>query len=199
MIRPGAGRNPVATSSALIRHSIAWPRSRTSSCRSESGSPGRDQHLLAHEVDPGHLLGDGVLDLDAGVHLHEVVVAVRGEQALDRPGGAVAGGARGIDRDPADPLAQRLVDRGRGRLLDELLVAPLDRAVALAEVDHVAVRVGEHLHLDVPRILEVALDVDAAVGEVLLALALGRLEGTLRLVRRARRASCPCRRRPPPP
>ena len=57
-------------------------------------------------------------------------------------------------------------------LLDQLLVAALDRAVALAEVDHVAVRVREYLHLDVPRILEVALDVDAAVGEVLLALPL---------------------------
>ena len=57
-------------------------------------------------------------------------------------------------------------DRRRRRLLDELLVAALDRAVALAEVDDVAVRVGEHLHLDVARVLEVALDVDGRVGEV---------------------------------
>ena len=62
-------------------------------------------------------------------------------------------------------------------------MAALDRAVALAEVDDVAVRVGEHLHLDVPRILEVALDVDAAVREVLLALALRRLERPLGLAR----------------
>ena len=62
---------------------------------------------------------------------------------------------------------------------------PLDRAVALAEVDDVAVRVGEHLHLDVARILEVALDVDGGVGEVLLALALRRLERALDLVRLA--------------
>ena len=62
-------------------------------------------------------------------------------------------------------------DGRRGRLLDELLVTALDRAVALAEMDDVAVRVGEHLHLDVARIVEVALDVHRGVGEVRLALA----------------------------
>ena len=39
VMRPGAGRKPRATSSALIRHSIAWPRRTTSSWASESGSP----------------------------------------------------------------------------------------------------------------------------------------------------------------
>ena len=61
-------------------------------------------------------------------------------------------------------------------------MAALDRAVALAEVDHVAVRVGEHLHLDVARVLEVALEVDAVVGEELLALAGGALERVRQLV-----------------
>ena len=64
-------------------------------------------------------------------------------------------------------------------------MATLDRAVALAEVDDVAVRIGEHLHLDVPRVLEVALDVDRRVGEVRLALPAGRLERALDLVGRA--------------
>ena len=50
--------------------------------------------------------------------------------------------------------------RGRGRLLEELLVPPLNRAVALAEMNDVAVGVGEHLHLDVPRIFQVPLHVD---------------------------------------
>src|SRR2546425_3105616 len=59
----------------------------------------------------------------------------------------------------------------------------LNRAIALAEVDHVAVPVGEHLHLDVSGILEIALDVDRGVGEVRLALASRRHECALRLVR----------------
>ena len=82
------------------------------------------------------------------------------------PGRAVAGGARGVDGDLADPRAQRRVDGRRRRLLDELLVATLDRAVALAEEEHGAVRVGEDLRLDVARVLEVPLDVDGVVGEV---------------------------------
>ena len=71
---------------------------------------GRDQHLLADEVDPRHLFRDGVLDLDPRVHLHEVVSPVRGQEALDRAGGAVAGCPGGVDRDLADPGAQLLVD-----------------------------------------------------------------------------------------
>ena len=67
-------------------------------------------------------------------------------------------------------------------------MAALDRAVALAEVDHVAVRVGQHLDLDVARVLEVALDVDAVVGEELLAFAAGALEGLLEVVGRHRDA-----------
>jgi len=53
----------------------------------------------------------------------------------------------------------------RRRLLDQLLVTALDRAVALAEVDDVAVAVGEDLDLDVTGILEVALDIDGRIAE----------------------------------
>ena len=165
-----------------MRHSMAWPRSTTSSWVTDSGSPGGDTDLLAHDVDPGHGLGDGVLDLHARVHLEEVVRTVDVEQALDRSRGSIADRASGVDRDRPDARAELVVHGGRRRLLDELLMPPLDRAVALAEVNDVAVGVGEDLDLDVPRILEVALDVDGRVGEVRLALAPGALEGTLDLV-----------------
>src|SRR6058998_732173 len=59
----------------------------------------------------------------------------------------------------------------------------LDRAVALAEVDDAAVRVGQDLHLHVAGIVEIALDVDGRVGEELLALAAGGLPAAHRLVR----------------
>ena len=154
---------------------MAWPRKTTSSCRNESGSPGGDADLLAHDVDPGDHLGDRVLDLQARVHLEEEVL-LADEQPLDGAGAAVADCARGLHGDRADALAQLRRDARPGRLLDELLVPPLDRAVALAEVDDVAVRVGEDLHLDVPRILEVALDVDVGVREEALALARRLLE-----------------------
>ncbi len=54
---------------------------------------------------------------------------------------------------------------GRRRLLDHLLVATLDRALTLAEVDHVAVSVAEHLDLDVATPFEERLDEHRAVTE----------------------------------
>ena len=58
-------------------------------------------------------------------------------------------------------------------------------------------RVGEHLHLDVPRILEVALDVDRRVGEVRLPFALRgseRLRGLGRGVDDLHALAAPARR-----
>ena len=103
-----------------------------------------------------------VLDLDAGVHLHEAEVAVVVEQELHRA-------RRRCSRPTARRARRARRCRGallvgevdRRRLLDQLLVAALHRAVALAEVDAVAVLVADHLHLGVAGRLEVALDVDA--------------------------------------
>ena len=64
----------------------------------------------------------------------------------------------------------RVGQRGRRRLLEELLVAALDAALAIVQVDHVAVTVGHDLDLDVPRPLDELLDVDAALAERLLRL-----------------------------
>src|SRR5690606_4900905 len=123
-----------------------------------------DADLLLHEVDAGDQLGDRMLDLDARVHLQEIEPAVL-EQELDGAGVAVADGRRGGDGGGAHGLAQLGRERGRRRLLDELLMATLDRALALAEVDHVAVRIRQDLDLDVARALEVLLDVDRVVPE----------------------------------
>ena len=64
----------------------------------------------------------------------------------------------------------------RGRLLDELLVAALQRAVAGGDDDDVAVGVGQALGLDVARLVEVALDEALAAAERGDGLADGRLE-----------------------
>ncbi len=40
---------------------------------------------------------------------------------------------------------------GGGTFLGELLVAPLERAVALVQLEHIAMRIGQHLQLDVAR------------------------------------------------
>ena len=127
--------------------------------------PRRDPDLPRDEVEPGDELGDAVLDLEARVHLEEVVAAVGVEQELD------GGGVVEVDRagDPPRALEQRLadrvVDRRRRRLLDQLLVPALDRAVPLAEHRQAAMPVAEQLDLDVARRRDEPLDVDRAVAE----------------------------------
>ena len=92
-------------------------------------------------------LGDRMLDLHARVHLDEEELAVL-VQELERAGAAVADAAAGVGAALADARERSVVDAGRGRLLDDLLVPALHRAVALEEIDGVLVLVGEHLDLD---------------------------------------------------
>ena len=110
---------------------------------------GRDPDLLLDQIDTRDGLGDGVLDLDAGVHLHEVEAPVGIEQELHGPGIGIADRARGQHGQSADVLALGIVELRRGGDLDQLLIAPLDRAVALEQMDAVTMMVGQHLHLDV--------------------------------------------------
>ena len=180
-----------------MRHSIAWPRRTTSSWRERQRLAGGDADPGLDDVDAGRHLGHAVLDLHARVHLQEVVLPPTSSPSIGA-GAAVVDRARRLDGDRADPLAHRRIDDPRRRrgLLDQLLVAALHRAVALAEVDDVAVGVGHHLDLDVARIGQVALEVDRRVAEEALALARGALEGVRELVsERATRRPLP----PPPP
>ncbi len=128
--------------------------------------PLRDQDLRAHDVDARHHLGHRVLDLNARVDLDEVpLLRVRIHQELDRPGVHVVRLAGDRHRRIAQSAA-RLVGkiRRRGELHDFLMPA-LHRAVALVQVHHAAVRVGDHLHLDVPRPRHETLDEHSAVAE----------------------------------
>ncbi len=71
--------------------------------------PVGDPHLAGHQVDVGDLLGDGVLDLDARVHLDEHVVAALVEQELH--GARVASSRSGARTPPrrrrSAPAARR--------------------------------------------------------------------------------------------
>src|SRR5215469_18596928 len=101
---------------------------------------GADAQLLAHQVDAADHLADRVLDLEPRVHLDEVELAVLVEE-LDRPGVLVAGLLQRPDGDAGDAVAGRGVDRGRGGFLKNFLMMPLQRAVALAEMDNRALPV----------------------------------------------------------
>ncbi len=127
--------------------------------------PRRHADLLADQVYAGHQFRHRVLDLDAGVHLDEVELVVAVHEELARPGRVVPGRLRQPHRTLAHGDAHRVRQVRRRRLLHQLLVAALERAVALEQVDHVAVLVAQQLHLDVPRAVEVLFQEDAAVLE----------------------------------
>ena len=106
-----------------------------------------------------------MLDLDTRVHLEEVEPTLRVHQELDGPGAHVVDRPRCLHGDRAHGLARLGVDRERGGLLDHLLMPALDRALALVEVNDVALRVAQHLDLDVARLENGLLDVDPIVTE----------------------------------
>ena len=65
------------------------------------------------------------------------------------------------------PISSRCagIERGRGAFLQHLLVAALQRAIALAEMDGVAPAVAEHLDFDVARPLQIFFQIDRVVAE----------------------------------
>ena len=126
--------------------------------------PGGDPDLLLHEVDAGHRFGDGMLHLQPGVDLEKVELPFA-EDELDRAGVHVARGGGGPDRGFAHGRPEVRREGRRGGLLHDLLVAALDRALALAEVHGVAVAVADDLDLDVAGMEHVSLEIHGRVAE----------------------------------
>ena len=132
---------------------------------------GSKTELLAHDVDAGHHLGHRVFDLHSGVDLeNENSLRSRSTRNSTVPAPVVQVVPE-RDGGVGDALAEITRQHGGGRLLDQLLEAALGRAVPVAEVDDAAVVVAEQLHLDVPGVLDVPLDVHAPVSECSLGLA----------------------------
>ena len=162
-MRPGDGVN-LYGSSALIAALDRVAAHLDVALRERQLLAGGDADLHLHDVDAGHHLGHRVLDLHPRVHLDEEELAVL-VQELEGAGAAVADLLAGGGAALADALDHAARDARRRRLLDDLLVAALHRAVALAEPDRVLVLVGQHLDLDVARVLEELLHVDGRVAE----------------------------------
>ena len=163
---------------------------------------GGDPHLPFDEVDAGDHLGDGVLHLQAGVHLHEeeLVRGVVRDQELHGAGAAVVDAAGRVAGGLADPGAGgAAVGQGfqqrRRRFLDDLLVPALQRALALAQVDDVAVVVGQDLDLDVPRRVDQPFQEEGVVAEGARRDPPGGGQRGRQVLRAAPRCACPCRRR----
>ena len=129
--------------------------------------PARHPDLLFHQVDSGDHLRHGVLDLQAGVHLHEeeFVRPVRRDDEFDRTCAGVADTAGGVAGGGPDAGPCGLIEQDRRRLLDDLLMPALQRTFAFTEVDDVAVLIGEDLHLDVAGCVDEVLEEQGVVAE----------------------------------
>src|SRR5262252_3891498 len=103
--------------------------------------------------------------LEPRVHLEEIKEAVLVDDELNGAGRVVAhrlGERYGLS---AHSGAGLLVDERARRFLHDLLIAALDRAFALAEMNDVAVLITEHLDFDMARLLDIFLDEYAVVAE----------------------------------
>ena len=143
-----------------------------SRCRNLQLLSRRDADLLLHDVDAGDELGDRMLDLHPRVHLDEEELVVLVEK-LEGTRAAIADLPAGIRATLADPRECARGDPRCWRLLDDLLVPALHRAIAFEQVDGVLVLVGQHLDLDVARIREELLHVERWIAECRLRLTPG--------------------------
>ena len=123
-----------------------------------------DADLFAHEIDAGDHLGDRVLNLQTRVHFDEIEFAVF-VKILNRADAEIAELLDRIGRDLADARALVRVQSWRRRFFEHFLVAALQRAIALAQMDDVAVAVGDDLNFDVTRLGEVFLHIDVVIAE----------------------------------
>ena len=143
-----------------------------------------NKDLRAHEIDTRDHLGDGVLDLNARVHLDEIMRAGLVDQELHSTCVDIADLLGNLDGVLAQPFTQLLGQRPCGRILNYLLVTALQRAVTLIQMHGVAFLVGQNLHLDVLGLNKVFFDKDGVVAKGLLRLGANQLKGRLNLLLR---------------
>ena len=159
---------------------------------------GRDPQLIGDEVTTGDEFRDGVFDLESRVHLEEGGRAVGIDEELARARADIPDRARQPDRGRAKGPARLRIHRWRRGFLQHLLVAPLGRTVAFAEVDAVPMGIEQDLDLDVPGALDQSLEDDPLVTERGACLPTGSGELRRRTDPGRARCACPCRRRRPP-
>ena len=169
-------------------HRIAARRGYVGLAQSQRGQrdAGGDRELRFHQIDAEHLFGHGVLDLKPRVGLDEgerrgVAGRFTVNQEFKGAEAVVVRGCRELPGCLDDVLAQAVAQRRARRHLDELLVTPLDRAFALPEMADGAMPVADDLHLDMSRISNQPLNIDAVAAEGRLGLGLAAHIGLLQL------------------
>ncbi|MEJ0042121.1 MAG: hypothetical protein WDM81_07830 [Rhizomicrobium sp.] len=133
------------------------------------GAAARELDLHADEIDAGDFLGDGVLDLQAWIGLDEgegggVARRMRVDQELEGGEAFQVHVVGEPDRGVAELAAKLRIEARRGRDLHDLLVAPLQGAIALPDMARRASVAGD-LDFDMARIGHQGLGIDRIVAE----------------------------------
>ncbi len=124
-----------------------------------------------------------MLDLQPRVHFEEEERFVLAGDELDRTGAVVTDSLRQCHGLLAHGFAGFFIEQRRRGFFEDFLIAALDRAFALAEIENVAVFVAEDLDFDVARVLDEFFDEAAVVAERRLGFRAGELEAFLGLRR----------------
>ena len=144
-------------------------------------STGGDLDLGCDNVDTCDLLGNGVLHLDTGVDLDEVVAVLLVDKELGGTSISIVDGLGEPDSILEDLIADIDWEVLCGRNLYHLLVSALDGAVTLVQVDDIAMIVTQELDFNMLGLVEESLDKDGAVSEGTLRLGCGSLKRLLEL------------------
>ncbi len=154
-------------------------------CRADDVLAGRLPDHPCHQIDAEHRLRDGMLDLQPRVDLEEGEILSHGiVDEFDGPRRSVGDAFAEPHRGPMQPHAGGAGEARCRRLLDDLLVAALQRTVPLAERNDAAPAVAKNLHFDMPGIGDEALEIDAGVAEAGLSGAFDGLKAVAQRVRR---------------
>ncbi len=123
-----------------------------------------DEDLLTHDVNAGNHLGNGMFNLHAGVHFDKEKFAILIEE-FKSTGAAIADLATRLCAALAYLVAQARIEHRCRRLLYDLLVATLHRAIALAQIDGIAMLICQYLKFNVARIFQVLFHVYRGIVE----------------------------------
>ncbi|MNE29153.1 hypothetical protein D3C80_1226250 [compost metagenome] len=124
----------------------------------------RDTQLFFDQVNAGNHFSHRVFNLNTGVHLNEVELAVF-EQEFERTSTAIADIDARFGATLADVTTQF---RGNARcwcFFDDFLMAALHGAVTFSQIDSVTLTVSQHLNFDVAWVFQVFFHVYHVIAE----------------------------------
>ncbi len=114
----------------------------------------RDEYLRAHEVNTGHFFGHRMLHLNARIHFDKKDIFFFVYQKLNRARVAVIHRPCQAQGVIVQFVFRRITQGQTRRNFHHFLKTALHRAVALVQVNDVAIFIAQNLHLDVLRLLD---------------------------------------------